>query len=1181
MARPTETEKLLESLVKEMKKNNRKTDNLEEMAQDSAESDGRRPVKSVKPNLFVTGKRASQADYIAARSAVATEAYTKAYLKEIGGEKKKDKKKKAIDKKEKAEAIKREDKNLEKQLEISNKMLDVLEVGVKEEDKAKLDEIRRHKAGLAQDKKIEEQRIRDKKAEDKRNQGMFANMLDFAKDSVTDSAKEYRNSLEDTFKLGSKERRAFAEQERADAKENLVRVRDMIIGNQQDQMTFQDKQLAKIIEANDMSVEIEGLEKGINGVSVDLVKSANEISEIEMKLQRDFHTKTGKSIEEFRDEQRAEKAKSGRNTFEYRQWIRNNQQAVTASQSYSIQLSEEALELDKETSKKLEKQSKRSLESWKNIKEINEYIAENIKGLKEESDKAHAESQISSKELQKVVIKSGEKTTDAIDDFAKQEKESANLTREIAEEAKDDQKAEFRDNFLKRMKENGLRVAMAATLSDLLDVSKANLKATKDNLLKKVGGGPKGDDGGGFLSSLLGLGALKILLPKLLKIGFVSKILGKLGGFGKLISSFGARMGGMSMGGMLMGSMLGEGMGESLMGADMMSGGNNSGPNKSPRRKKAGMFSRFGGALKSGGSKVMGLLPGAGLAKAGGKSLLKKIPGVGALAGLGFGAQRAMAGDWSGAGMEVLSGLMSTIPGLGTAGSVAMDAALMAKDAGKFGGGGGAKPRAGGKKGGMMGMLKYAIPGLALAGVGSSLFGGDSSAPTPVVGRPAGVFSPSGNSMSGNVSVVGSLEKTITDNTLTREKTQLKILELLEEQNRFMREAQLSDLTQGNIQRGKTKTSTAKANAQAKKPKSLWQKIKDVGSDMVTDAKNWLFGKDTPTKSAGGGGGGSFGGVPKTSSTGTVMKGSGLTPENNATGLNDSNLTNLKAALGKRESSNNYRAVNQYNYLGKYQMGAMALADLGIVKKGTKNSQLDNPSVWNTEGGKEGFLNNHQLQENTMDRLLNLNAKYLGGAKGETQGKIAGMLAASHLLGAGGAKKGPGGSDANGTTWTEYYNLGANATGGDGGTEAVQTGGTISASATTSGFTNAGASTSGATSTPKSPTAMGTGVGSVISNNPVTSMASQANRAIQGAQMTMNKLPNMNSLPFSGLLSQISGGKGKVNSALMKSQQMIGQGMSSISAISKGAEGVFKPPYVSTIADSAMDILKGRSLFDN
>ena len=66
--------------------------------------------------------------------------------------------------------------------------------------------------------------------------------------------------------------------------------------------------------------------------------------------------------------------------------------------------------------------------------------------------------------------------------------------------------------------------------------------------------------------------------------------------------------------------------------------------------------------------------------KAVGKALLKKIPVIGALAGLAFGAQRAMAGDWAGAGGEIASGAASIVPGLGTAASVAIDAGLAVRD---------------------------------------------------------------------------------------------------------------------------------------------------------------------------------------------------------------------------------------------------------------------------------------------------------------------------------------------------------------------------------------------------------------------------------------------------------------------------------------------------------------------
>tara|TARA_R110001592_G_scaffold147903_4_gene372468 strand:+ start:190 stop:2220 length:2031 start_codon:yes stop_codon:yes gene_type:complete len=69
--------------------------------------------------------------------------------------------------------------------------------------------------------------------------------------------------------------------------------------------------------------------------------------------------------------------------------------------------------------------------------------------------------------------------------------------------------------------------------------------------------------------------------------------------------------------------------------------------------------------------------------KLAGKTLLKvlkKIPVIGALISFGFAVKRAMDGDWWGAGAEIVSGLASFIPGVGTAVSVAVDAGLMYSD---------------------------------------------------------------------------------------------------------------------------------------------------------------------------------------------------------------------------------------------------------------------------------------------------------------------------------------------------------------------------------------------------------------------------------------------------------------------------------------------------------------------
>ena len=102
-----------------------------------------------------------------------------------------------------------------------------------------------------------------------------------------------------------------------------------------------------------------------------------------------------------------------------------------------------------------------------------------------------------------------------------------------------------------------------------------------------------------------------------------------------------------------------------------------------------GVFKGAGKAVGGIGKILKGGIAGkalGGVAKMGGKSLLKKIPLLGLGAGGIFALQRALSGDFKGAGLELASGAASTLPGLGTAASVGIDAALAAKDAGVFDG---------------------------------------------------------------------------------------------------------------------------------------------------------------------------------------------------------------------------------------------------------------------------------------------------------------------------------------------------------------------------------------------------------------------------------------------------------------------------------------------------------------
>ena len=128
--------------------------------------------------------------------------------------------------------------------------------------------------------------------------------------------------------------------------------------------------------------------------------------------------------------------------------------------------------------------------------------------------------------------------------------------------------------------------------------------------------------------------------------------------------------------------------------------------------------------------------------------------------------------------------------------------------------------------------------------------------------------------------------------------------------------------------------------------------------------------------------------------------------------------------VGFRESSNNYKAVNQFGYLGKYQFGRKTLNAIGFE------------DVSNYE-----FLSNPEIQEEAMLVLLQKNKHTLRREikkdVGETVNGIyiteSGILAAAHLGGAGNVRKffrkGYEFKDGNGTKMTSYmirfadYNL--------------------------------------------------------------------------------------------------------------------------------------------------------------
>jgi hypothetical protein len=161
-----------------------------------------------------------------------------------------------------------------------------------------------------------------------------------------------------------------------------------------------------------------------------------------------------------------------------------------------------------------------------------------------------------------------------------------------------------------------------------------------------------------------------------------------------------------------------------------------------------------------------------------------------------------------------------------------------------------------------------------------------------------------------------------------------------------------------------------------------------------------------------------------------------LTPIVSAAPIASSDLPIDFAAFAKRisdlESGGKYDVVNSLGYLGKYQFGAMALQDMGLVKKGTTQKGLDNPNNWNIPGGKQAFLNDAKLQEDSFAKLTKQNFKTLKRINVLTvesaPDQIAGYLAVSHLLGPGGARdlsNGKVGEDAYGTKSTKYFVAGS------------------------------------------------------------------------------------------------------------------------------------------------------------
>lgn len=130
--------------------------------------------------------------------------------------------------------------------------------------------------------------------------------------------------------------------------------------------------------------------------------------------------------------------------------------------------------------------------------------------------------------------------------------------------------------------------------------------------------------------------------------------------------------------------------------------------------------------------------------------------------------------------------------------------------------------------------------------------------------------------------------------------------------------------------------------------------------------------------------------------------------------LNTKSHNDFLNALGHQESGNRYDIVNRFGYMGKYQFGKSTLKTIKI------------------KTSKKEFLNNPEMQEEAMRRLLAYNKKKLQKYIDKYDGKVvhgilvteSGILAAAHLGGAGSVKKwfrtGKVRKDGNGVKITSY-----------------------------------------------------------------------------------------------------------------------------------------------------------------
>lgn len=164
--------------------------------------------------------------------------------------------------------------------------------------------------------------------------------------------------------------------------------------------------------------------------------------------------------------------------------------------------------------------------------------------------------------------------------------------------------------------------------------------------------------------------------------------------------------------------------------------------------------------------------------------------------------------------------------------------------------------------------------------------------------------------------------------------------------------------------------------------------------------------------------------------------------------LSEAQTAALMKSLLKTESGGRYGIQNRFCYLGAWQFGASALAEVGLIKrnrlksagKGVKTGRgkhcsfLKDASNWVIAGGHREYLKNHKLQDEAFIRLANANI--LIGLKKRVlrrdspASRIAGFVKAAHLIGSRRAirwyKYGLDSKDGNGMKTSTYAQQGEN-----------------------------------------------------------------------------------------------------------------------------------------------------------